>query len=842
MARLDEYRRKRRFDRTPEPPPEKPAARKAGERRFVVQKHAARRLHYDFRLEHDGVLLSWAVPKGPSLDPKVKRLAARTEDHPLEYLTFEGVIPKGEYGGGAVIVWDLGWWEPEGDPAAALEKGRLTFRLHGEKLRGRFHLIRTRGEEGKDWLLFKSKDEEARAGDGEIVSERPESVLSRRTIEEVRKDPDRVWHSKEVAGEGAPEMPDPSAIDGAVRAPLPPDVGPALATLADDPPAGDAWIHEIKLDGYRIMARLEGGRVRMLTRKALDWAHRMPSVARAVRALPVEGALLDGEVVVFDAHGRSDFQALQGSLAPGADAAVVYVVFDLLHLDGYDLRGVPTRERKELLRRFLLAAGVIEGRRIRYGDHVRGAGPAFYRNACELGLEGIVSKRADRPYRSGRSGEWLKVKCSEREEYVIGGFTDPGGSGRTGFGAILVGAHQDGQLIYHGKVGAGFSEKALRELHARFRAMEIEEAPFASPPRERGIHFIRPDLVAHVEHAGLTADGMLRQPRFLGLREDKPPGEVVLPRPGGRRKKRPARSGGGDEIRDVKLTNPERVLYPEQGITKRELAGYYDLVADRMLPHVRDRLLTLVRCPEGTGKKCFYQKHVIPGLHPSIREAPFREEDGTIGRYMAIDDATGLVALVQIGVLEVHVQGARASDAERPDLLVFDLDPDEGLPWERVVEAAVRTRDVLDALGLRSFLKTTGGKGLHVVVPVEPRLDWQETKAFTKSVAESIVRHEPDRYVATMSKAKRKGKVFVDYLRSSRGASAICVYSTRRRAGAPVSTPLSWDELGRIRSDYFSVRNLPARLRALRRDPWEGFFEVRQTITDAMRRSDALLP
>ena len=823
---LQEYRRKRDFEKTAEPrgKPAKPARERWS---FVVQKHAARRLHYDFRLELDGVLLSWAVPKGPSLDPSVKRLAVQTEDHPLEYGDFEGTIPKGQYGAGAVIVWDRGRWQPEEDPREGLEKGHLVFRLEGERLRGRWHLVRTRGkgrDADKSWLLFKSKDRAAAKNGQDVVERFQESVVTGRSIEDVARDPDRHWRSD---GSNDHPMIDPSSLEGAREERRPRFVKPELATLVDAPPEGSDWIHELKLDGYRILALLAGGKSKLYTRRGNDWTDRFPSLARALEAMPIERALLDGEVVVLDDRGVSKFQKLQNALSDGGDRDVTYFVFDLLHLNGYDLKGVALTERKRLL------AGLLEqadpnSARIRLSDHIAGSGADVLARACELGLEGVVSKRADAHYESARTRDWLKAKCALRQEFVIGGFTDPSGS-RSRFGALLVGSYEDGgKLTFRGKVGTGFSEQSLVELHDRMRELEQDDAPFENPPRgaeARRAHWIRPELLAEVAYAEITSDGRLRHPRFMGLREDKSPKRVGL-----ETRARPR----------LRLTNPDRVLYPEQGITKRQIAEYYGKVAEWIVPHVADRPLTLVRCPDGREGECFYQKHAFKGLPETVRSVSIEEENGKIGKYMAIDDAEGVLTLVQFGVLEIHVSGARASDPERPDRLVFDLDPDPELPWERVTEAARTVRERLESLGLESWLKTTGGKGLHVVVPVDPVLEFDAAKAFCKAVADDLVRREPKKYVAVMSKAQRRGKVFIDYLRNSRGATAIAAFSTRARPGAPVAVPLAWDELGAsVRSDHYTVGNLARRLAALKRDPWAGFFDVKQRIDRSTLRKIA---
>jgi bifunctional non-homologous end joining protein LigD len=892
---LEAYKRKRNFKKTPEPAGKKAPAKG---RSYVIQKHAATRLHYDFRLELNGVLLSWAVPKGPSLDPGEKRLAVHVEDHPVDYGGFEGIIPKGQYGGGTVLLWDRGTWEPTGDdPAAAYKKGRLKFRLHGEKLAGGWNLVRMHGEKaGEDkenWLLIKENDETAVPGSGEaIVEERPESVASGQTIDEIAAEPGRVWESnrkgaadsfkekvrraaektqtKKTAQKAEPAGAfDPASISGAKKAALPQGgVEPELATLVAEAPRGEEWLHEIKYDGYRVLCEVNQGEVRLWTRRGKDWSDRFRPVAEAARHLPVRQALLDGEVVVLEADGRTSFQALQNALTGGRDKDLVYFAFDILYLDGYDLRKAALADRKEVLARVL---GGATGQ-IRYSEHVRGQGEDFYRQACSFALEGTVAKRAGEPYRSGRGKDWLKVKCIKRQEFVIVGYTDPEGS-RTGFGALLLAVNDPpGELTFAGKVGTGFNEQLLTDLKKRLSRLTRKTPAFANPPRgaeARRSHWVEPELVAEVAFTEWTDEGILRHPSFQGLREDKAPAEVVRERPepagsakDSRRKvatapaqraastaraaapaapaaKAPAKpakrsKGKETEVAGVRLSNPDKVLFPGQGLTKLDLARYYESVADWILPHLADRPLTLVRCPEGQARQCFYQKHVSEQFPKAIHRVDVGEEQP----YGAIDSVAGLLALVQMGVLELHIWGAHRDRIEQPDYIVFDLDPDEGLDWERVVRGARTVRDRLAELGLRSFLKTTGGKGLHVVVPLTRRLGWDEIKAFTKALSEDIVSAEPSLYTSKLPKVRRQGKVFIDYLRNGRGATSICAYSTRARAGAPVSAPLFWEELDdpEVRGNTYTVENLPARLAALKSDPWEELNQVRQSITAAMRK------
>lgn len=855
---LRAYQEKRDFQKTPEPRG-KPHAQAGFS--YVIQKHAARRLHYDFRLELDGVLLSWAVPKGPSLDPKVKRLAVQTEDHPVEYGSFEGIIPKGEYGGGTVMLWDQGTWEPEGDPRQDYRKGRLSFTLHGKRLKGKWHLVRTRGakDSGQNWLLFKGSDRSA-VGDGEsLVETADRSVATHRTMPEIAEDDRSSIHSSKSRKHrpkgsvlaprsvSAAARPDLATASRSPRAPAILEV--QKATLSRDVPEGEEWLHEIKLDGYRVLAHLEKPDVQLMTRSGKDFGSKTPALARELSELASKGTVLDGEIVVLRDDGVSDFQRLQNALGATTRGEILYCAFDLLFLEGRDLRDRPLRERKQLLKD-LLSRGP-ELAHVRLSDHVIGSGPKFFTSACEAGLEGIVSKRIDAPYRAGRSLEWLKIKCSARQEFVIGGFSEPSGS-RSHLGAILIGVWKDRELAYSGKVGTGFTEASLAELHGQLSGLERKKSPFVNPPRgaeSRGVHWVSPQLVAEIEFTEFTNDGRLRHPVFRGLRQDKPAREVVrehsLPSPPSRRatkKRSPNRAtpSSAPELPALpagfSLTHSDRVLYPEQGITKQQLAEYTVLVAPYMLPHVSERPLTLVRCPGGQQKACFFQKHAQKGQPQEIRLFSNGESDGAAD-FMFIRDLEGLLALCQMGVLEIHTWGSHVRNLEKPDLLVFDLDPDPSVSWERVVEGARLIRSLFERLELESFVKTTGGKGLHVCVPIRPRLEWDDVKEFCRSLAESLVLHAPDRYVATVSKAKRRGKIFVDYLRNGRGATFIAPYSTRARPGAPVAVPVSWQELDRVRSDSFTLETLPKRLAALTGDPWQRISELKQTLSLSRIRS-----
>lgn len=852
---LDVYQRKRDFRKTPEPSgaAQPRAHAKPGVLSFVVQKHAARRLHYDFRLELDGVLKSWAIPKGPSLDPAEKRLAVEVEDHPIEYGGFEGVIPRGEYGGGTVMLWDRGSWEPlEPDPAKSLAGGMLKFALNGAKLHGHWMLVRLKRkprDRSDNWLLIKERDAAAIPGSGSaVVDELAESVASRRTIDDIAAERDRVWHSKsaETPGEEPARKPQPtSRITGARKAPMPRTLKPQLATAAVTAPAGDEWLHEIKYDGYRIVARIEDGAVRLITRGGLDWTAKFPTLAGRLARLPVTSAILDGELVALRPDGTTSFADLQDAISRGRDEALTYFAFDLLYRHGWDLTGATLDARKAALAEIVPPDA---GGMLRYSDHQIGHGPALLERAAAHRLEGIVAKRRNCPYQPGRGRNWLKIKCRNRDEFVILGFTDPEGS-REGFGALLLGYYDPGgKLRYAGRVGSGFTGAQLKRLHQRLGEAAVRAAPVALPVGERrkDIHWTRPELVAEVEYAVWTADMLIRQSTFQGLREDKPPREVVYdpdapPPNASPPARRAAAEAPAERLRDgsivfhgVRLSHPDRALYADTGITKQAAAQYYVDIADWALPHLARRPLTIIRATGGKGQRAFYQKHVGAGMPDEIKGVKIAGEDEP---FPVIEDVSGLIALVQVGVVEIHPWGSSVGDVERPDRITFDLDPDEGLPWERVTDAAIEVRDALDAIGLKSFAKTTGGKGLHVVVPLRPKLDWDAAKAFAKWVADRMHEERPDAFTANMTKRERRGRIYLDYLRNARGATAVGAYSPRDRAGTTVSTPLSWNEIeSGVKPADFTVATVPRRLATLSADPWAEIGELRQSIPAKVRK------
>lgn len=843
---LAAYRRKRNFRRTAEPQGKRSKVRRKV-LQFVVQKHAASRLHYDFRLELNGVLKSWAIPKGPCLDSTVKRLAVQVEDHPLEYATFEGSIPKGQYGAGEVIVWDRGTWQPLGDPEAGLGRGKLEFELAGEKLQGRWLLLRLAGAKsdgGKNWLLVKRRDKATKPLDKFDIAERlPESVKTGRRLEELR--------SLVSPAKAKPTSLRPKNTRTQSRAdPLPRSIDVQLATLVGQPPEGMGWLHELKFDGYRLVARLGDGKAQLFTRNHLDWTDRYPPIAAALDQLDVESAILDGELVVQLESGVTSFQALQNALKNTTSDQLVYYVFDLLYLNGHDLRSQPLVDRKSLLQELL--ANVHP--QLQFSEHWEGSGSQFLRECCRRGLEGIVSKRGDRPYSAGRTTDWLKLKCLLREELVISGFTESPARHRD-FGALLLGYFRDKELFYAGRVGTGFDSKLLAELRQRLNKLKTDRSPFAAiPPREKtsGVHWVQPRLVAQIAFGGWTSGGILRHPSFQGLREDKRATDVKRPeslptepstsseepmnRIRSRKTARRAQTTSPAYL-PVRLTHPDRILFPETGLTKRGLAEYYAAIADWILPHLANRPLSMLRCPEGRAGTCFFQKHAAAGTPEALRRIEIQEKSA-VETYLIADDLAGLLSLTQMSILEIHPWGSRGDRLEQPDRLIFDLDPGPGVPWKEVVRAAFDLRDSLEQIDLQSFVKTTGGKGLHIVVPLSPRrVDWEEAKMFARSVAEHFAAEQPRRFVATMSKAQRQGKIFIDYLRNDRGATAVAPYSTRAKPGAPVSCPVAWDELSaRLHSDAFTVANVPPRLGSLKNDPWEGFFEVKQHLPKARAR------
>ena len=808
---LDSYNKKRNFKKTPEP---KGRVDNKSKNLYVIQKHAASHLHYDLRLEIDGVLKSWAVPKGPCLDPHVKRLAMQVEDHPVGYGTFEGLIPKGEYGGGTVMLWDKGIWEPlDGDPSKAYEKGHLRFNLYAEKLNGRWDLIRFK-EKG-EWFLVKTNDEFAKPlTDYDITMEEPLSVRSQQSMDEITENYQSIWNQKDDNSlqkryEFAPDLP---------KKPFPESVSVQLATLVGKPPAGDPWLHEIKFDGYRMVALKKGNNVTLTSRNHIDWTTKFQNVVEEIKKLPVKNVIFDGEVVVLDEKKRSSFQRLQNSIESGENGSFLYYVFDLLYLEHYDLRSLPLIERKKILQSLIPK----KNSSLHYSDHIQGSGDDFFEQACQFELEGIVSKKADSPYLEKRSQSWLKTKCVKRQEFVVGGFTQPKG-GRNYFGSLFLGVfdHKK-QLIFSGNVGTGFTQASLKALHTKLEKLIIKDNPFTTkPPASRTATWVKPEMVVEVEFTEWTDDGHLRHPSFKGIRMDKKPDDIL-------REKEQKPSTKPKESK-IALTHPDKILYAEDSISKQELLEYYQEVGDYMLPYVKNRLLTLVRCPS-TYNDCFYQKHLTSKSN-YFHTLAVSNSKGETEDYFYMDNEAAFAAIVQMGALEIHPWGSTIEHLENPDMLVFDLDPAPDVSWKRVVAAAFEVKEHLQHYHLQSFVKTTGGKGLHVVVPIKPEYDWDIVKQFTHVFVNFMEQQDPKKYISKMSKKERKGKIFVDYLRNQRGATAVAAYSPRARLHAPVATPVHWDELtSKIKDTYYTIKTLPKRLQTLKEDPWDMFWEVRQSL------------
>ena len=830
------YRERRDFSVTAEPPPQDVTPGE-GDPIFVVQKHDASRLHYDFRLEHGGVLWSWAVPKGPSLDPHDKRLAVHVEDHPRDYATFAGTIPEGQYGAGTVEIWDRGHWAPLGsDPAADLARGEMKFALSGSRLNGHFVLIRLKPrpkERAENWLLIKEHDAFEQPG-GDVAA-----------LEAVKLKPEKVVRAKKQT---MTEVADAAPAPGAVRAAMPQTQAPQLATLVEAPPEGGEWASEIKFDGYRLVMCKQGDAVRLLTRNGLDWTHRLPRMAEAVGRLKLRDVMLDGELVALRADGHSSFGDLQAALASGQDRPLVLYVFDLLHLDGWDLRPCRLDDRRAALAKLPIWTNTV-----RFSEHIGGDAGPVRRQACQMGLEGIIAKRTDAPYRPGRSSAWVKLKCQGREEFVVLGWTPPAGS-RSGIGSLHLGFYDaEGGLHYVGGVGTGFDDRELRALRERLD-------PLAGPPPsalllagerpDRSIRWVRPELVVEVQFVGWSGAGRIRHAVYLGLREDKVATDVVrivpdpeavrapfpAPRKGAIVSARapaktkvafpPAAAGAPSDKRTaipaagefaVKLTHPDRELWP--GITKQDLANYWHAVAPVAVAALAGRPLALVRCPDGVDGQHFFQKHAMKGM-----ARQFREGDCDGAPYLVFDDADGLIAAAQMAAIELHSWGSSAADAAHADRLVFDLDPGPGLPWDVVVKAAHEVRERLAKVGLEAFCRTSGGKGLHVVAPLTPEADWDTVRAWCRRFAETMEAEAPDRFVASVPKAKRTGRILVDWLRNGLGSTAAGSFSPRARPGATVATPVTWREVtAKLDPAGFTIATVPKRLARLKADPWDGF-------------------
>ena len=925
---LARYRSMRDFGITAEPAGE-PAAPPIDKLPFVIQKHAASHLHYDFRLGWNGVLKSWACAKGPSYVVQDKRLAVQVEDHPIEYGGFEGIIPAGQYGGGTVMVWDQGTWEPQPghtDVDAGLRDGNLKFILHGAKLEGKWALIRIKEHERKpgekksrwssstkpNWLLIKEHDDHERPPDAPAITEsEPNSAVTGRSLEQIAQNEDHVWNSnrddksKSVLAEPQIRVPQVSPLRPGTEAAqirsvdlqsLPTELQPTflkpqLAQETESPPDTPGWLHELKLDGYRMQARKQGKAVQMFTRSGIDWTDRVKAVAAEIARLPTENCTLDGEVVVLAEDGTTNFADLQASFQEGARNPLTYFCFDLLHLEGHNPRDLPLTERKALLAEILKPADPTW---LQLSEHLEANGVAMFKKACELHAEGIISKRANAPYEGSRNGDWLKSKCLHEQEFVVGGYTLPGKSktGGPGLGSLLLGYYDadpkaGGHLIYAGRTGTGFNQKFAASLRKRLETAETNTCPFSNPPAaaRKDAIWVRPSTVAQVRFATWTADDQVRQAAFLGLREDKPSAEVrrerAAPTPKTNQHKSTAApvSSSSDQVSHpsivspspnrvahpltvssskggvpspdspqkpllhppVRLTHPQKILDPTSRLTKQQLADFYWAVAPRMLPHIAGRALSLVRLPNGIGGESFYQKNVTSTLPPGFDSTPVPDKKtAEIHQYVTLNTPEAIASLAQMSVLEVHPWGSCAANLEHPDRLVIDLDPDESLPWAVLTQAAADVRARLKKLHLESFLKTTGGKGLHVVIPIAPDLAWPEIKQWCHGFVTLMERANPALYLTKMTKAMRTNKIYLDYLRNERGATAVAPYSPRARPNVGVAVPLAWSELALPQRPDFRIANFADWSPRLKKDPWAKLLTTPQPITPEARRACGL--
>lgn len=864
---LDDYNRMRDFSATSEPAAVKRSGKKTAKDhalQYCIQKHDASHLHYDFRLELDGALKSWAVPKGPSLDPKVKRLAIHVEDHPLEYATFEGTIPEGHYGAGDVIVWDRGVWIPQDDPATAYTKGRLKFELKGEKLGGLWNLVRTHmpGKQ-EQWFLIKHQDSAARPdSEYDVVAAEPDSVLSDRTILEKKHGAEKTKPIKNAPAKARKEK--SPQLTGARKAKLPELLKPELATLVESAPSGE-WSYEIKFDGYRVMARIDHDEVKLFTRNGHDWTHKLPGQAEALAALGLESAWLDGEMVVANEQGVPDFQALQNAFDSGSSASIVYYLFDLPYLNGVDLREVPVEERRAALATVLK---LNENPLLRFSDAFGESPEALLNSACEMQMEGLIGKRLGSPYVSRRTRDWIKLKCKHRQEFVVVGFTDPKGA-RSAFGALLLGLHDrdSGELRYAGKVGTGFNEATLKRIYEQLKPLQTKKPSVVNPPggfEAKGVHWLKPTLLAEVAFAEMTKDGSVRHAVFHGLRDDKPAEEITEELPKAvntsasktAAPKSTAKNKSAAEKPDaaepktaqsavapsqiglasgkVRITHPDRVIDASSSTTKMQLAQYYASVAEWILPQLKDRPVALVRAPDGIAGELFFQKNAerlaIPGIVTLDKEL-------TGQPVMIINNAKALIGAVQMSTVELHTWNATSVDLDKPDRFVLDLDPDPALPWKSMIEATQLTLTVLDELGLKAFLKTSGGKGIHLVVPLTRKHGWDEVKDFSHAIVSHMAKLLPDRFSAVSGPKNRIGRIFIDYLRNGLGATTICAYAVRTREGLPVSVPIFREEVAELKGgNQWNVHNVHERLAEIGDEPWADLKKTRQTITADMRR------
>jgi bifunctional non-homologous end joining protein LigD len=857
---LTTYRAKRDFSLTEEPSG-KAAVSKSKQLRFVIQRHDATRLHYDFRLELDGTFKSWAVTKGPSIDPTVKRLAVEVEDHPLDYGDFEGTIPEGQYGGGTVQLWDRGYWVPEGDPYDGLKRGDLKFTLVGERLEGSWVLVRMKwdrkagkGSKRTNWLLIKHRDKAAHEGDDDKLLRDPKSIASGRTLKEIalgtgrapkpfmtgkRRSAGAVWDSSKKGGGDKATAASPKVKPRKVSA-MPKFVEPQLAKLVERVPPGPGWAHEVKFDGYRLQLRVQDGEATLRTRKGLDWTTKFAAIAKVAAGLP--DCMLDGEAVALDRHGAPDFAALQAALSEGRSEDLIFFAFDLLFAEGEDLRKLPLQDRKAHLKDLLDG---LKGKHpgLVYVEHFETGGDAVLKSACRMHLEGIVSKELDASYQSGRTGSWTKAKCRAGHEVIIGGWAMTGRKLRSLLAGVHRGEGKNRKLVYVGRVGTGFGEEGMRKLLPRLRAVESKTSPFAagaSPPKETNMHWARPELVAEIEFAGWTGDRNVRQASFKGLRADKPADEVEAERaakPGKAKMAKPAAASGPAVVMGVSISHPDKPLWPDEKppVTKIELARYYEAVGDWMIDHLKGRPCSIVRTPDGIDGQKFFQRHAMAGSSSLLEETKVK---GDKKPYLQIDRIEGLAAVAQMGATELHPWNCQPGNPELPGRLVFDLDPAPDVKFAAVIAGAREVADRLKALGLVPFCKTTGGKGLHVVVPLtaDPKSpDWDTAKTFTREICRRIAEDEPDRYVINMAKKERTGRIFLDYLRNDRTSTAVAPLSSRARDGATVSMPIEWTQVkAGLDPAKYTVRTAPALLK--RSKPWRDYVRSARPLRAAIER------